>query len=288
MKLKKTYLFGIIAAASFMFSCEKDDEVKITPSSISNLSTFELPGQIGLTWEVPADSNYHYLKVSYFDHLLQKDVVRLASVYSDTLIVPDTRAKFGEYSFSVQPYSITNTPGTIQTIKGTSGAAPMVKTITGKAALTTTIDQISTNSQEPSEGPIKNLLDKTPSTYFHTIWSLGNKPWPAWIQVDLGKEVDGFSFDYTNRQNSNGKPSVIEVYASTNGETWKLMETISSGLPSTSGSTYASASIVPADDMKIRYVRITVTKTHDNGGFFNMADLSLNEVFVTIVDPEAE
>lgn len=288
MKLKTRYLLGIIAAATFMVGCEKNDEVIINPSSISSLSTFDLPGQIGLTWEVPADSNYHYLKVSYFDHLLQKEVVRLASVYADTLIIPNTRAKYGEYAFTVQPYSITNTPGEIQSIKGLSGAAPMVKTITGKAALTTTIDQISTNSQEPSEGPIKNLLDKTPSTYFHSIWSLDDQPWPAWIQVDLGKEVDGFSFDYTNRQNGNGKPTEIEVYGSTDSENWILMETIASGLPTTSGSTYASASIVPVDDMKFRYVRLSVTKTNDNGGFFNMADLSLNEVFVTIVDPEAQ
>lgn len=286
MKKNITSLFIITLLTFGLFSCDKEDKNVVYPSDISNIATFELPGQIGLTWDVPADSNYFHIKVSYFDHLLQKEEVRLASVHSDTLIIPDTRAKFGDYTFYLQPFTKGNTAGQVQSVIAKSGKAPQVKTLAGKDALKTIASQLSTNAQEPSEGPIAGLVDGKNDTYFHSAWSI-DAEWPHWIQVNLTESIDGLALNYVNRNNSNGKPSVIDVMISEDGENWILLQTLKN-LPSASASTYSSPSMIPVEDIKIRYVRFVVKECSGGNEFFSMAELNIEKVLVTIIDPEAE
>lgn len=286
MKRNITSLFIITLLAFGLFSCDNEDENVVYPSDISNIATFELPGQIGLTWEVPADSNYYYVKVSYFDHLLQKEEVRLASVNSDTLIIPDTRAKFGDYTFYLQTVTKGNTAGQVQSLIGKSGKAPQVKTFAGKEALTTTADQLSSNAQEPTEGPIANIVDGKNDTYFHSAWSISVE-WPHWIQVDLKEDIDGLALNYVNRNNANGKPSKIDVMVSNDGQNWILLQTLTN-LPSAAASTYSSPSMIPVENIKIRYVRLVVKECGGGNKFFSMAELKLEKVLVSIIDPEAD
>lgn len=83
--------------------CEKKEEM--IPSDITNLQTQSSPGQISLYWELPSDETIRYTKVSYYDKLQGKEVTRLASIYSDSLLIPNTRKNtvliHSQYSRSV-------------------------------------------------------------------------------------------------------------------------------------------------------------------------------------------
>lgn len=63
-----------------------------------------------------------------------------------------------------------------------------------------TLDMLSSNAVEPSEGSIANLLDDNIGTYFHTLYSKaspGGKP--HYLQIDLDEPVKLFSIEYTGR-----------------------------------------------------------------------------------------
>lgn len=288
MKKICIYIFTLVAVAAGLASCNDYQAVDYpaigseTPTAISNVVSTSLPGQIALKWKVPADSNYYFVRVSYFDHLTQKTITRVASVYKDTLLIPNTRAKFGEYEFKLQTFSRSNVGGEVVTAKAVSGIAPTVVTvIKNKIPLTAT--QLSTNAQEPTEGPIKNLLDNNMDTYFHTAWSV-NIPGPHWMQVDLTKTTSSFQFYFANRNNTSNKPQTIDVLGSVDGTSWQLVQTINQGMPTGAKSEYTS----PTINSTIPYskLRLVVQKTNNSSVYFTMSEFSVFEITTTIVDPE--
>ena len=64
-------------------------------------------------------------------------------------------------------------------------------------------DQLSTNAQEPSEGPIKNLIDGKGNTFFHTRWSSPQIELPHYIQIDFKEAHEDFAIYYQNRYGIN-------------------------------------------------------------------------------------
>ncbi|WGU70496.1 discoidin domain-containing protein [Capnocytophaga canimorsus] len=56
--------------------------------------------------------------------------------------------------------------------------------------ITLSENMLSTNAQEQSEGPIRNLIDGNAGTYFHSNWSNpGAINQPHYIQVSLNESV---------------------------------------------------------------------------------------------------
>ena len=106
---KNIFLLAVTLLLIGFASCSDEDTKPIIPSDVIDLSadTQDKPGYIVLRWATPDDNTIRYIKVSYYDYLLEQDVVRLASVYADSVLIPDTRKKFGEYEFKVQSYSET-------------------------------------------------------------------------------------------------------------------------------------------------------------------------------------
>lgn len=154
-------------------SCSSDED-GITPAEITNLTAESTSGRIVLRWDTPEDAGIRYIEVNYYDPLQKKDVMRTASIYADSIEIPDTRKKFGEYQFSVQTVSPTGDKSTVQTISKVS--EPALPTFVSTQIALTAAD-LSTNAQEPTEGPIANLLDGNTGTFFHTAWSV-NIPAP--------------------------------------------------------------------------------------------------------------
>lgn len=115
-----------------------------------------------LRWATPDDNTIRYIKVSYYDYLLEQDVVRLASVYADSVLIPDTRKKFGEYEFKVQSYSETGDAGNVQTIKAVSEPAPVQVVFGESKQIALTVDQLSTNAQEKRKVLSQTLLTEIP------------------------------------------------------------------------------------------------------------------------------
>ena len=156
-----------------------DDDKGTVPSPIKDVRSEERPGGIALFWTLPADKSVHYVKVSYHDHLLGIDEVRLSSC--DSILIPDTRARFGDYRFTIQPFSRTDNGGKTQTVTARSGRAPVTEQAT---RIILKAEHLGTNAQEPSEGPIANLIDGNTATFFHTAWSVAI-PGPHWRQIRL-------------------------------------------------------------------------------------------------------
>lgn len=91
--------------------------------------------------------------------------------------------------------------------------------------LVTNASQLSTNAQEPNEGPIENLVDGDLTTFFHTTWSSvlpADVVYPNLV-ADLGEAVQAVTLKYAGRYNvsSNGRPMTVHVYASETGNEWE-------------------------------------------------------------------
>lgn len=289
MKQIFKYTLSLVTATLALVSCSDYQAIEYPavgtdhPSSITNVETSPLPGKIALKWDVPADSNYYFVKVSYFDHLTQKNIARVASVYKDTMEIPGTRAKFGEYEFKIQTFSRANIGGEIATVRGVSGIAPAIVTIT-KTKIPLTAGQLSTNAQEPTEGPIANLIDGNANTFFHTRWSSPQIDMPQYIQVNLNEPHQNFQFYYQNRNGSQVGAEILEVQISNDGQTWETLTKISSGLPSASKAEYTSEIFQPAHSFT--YFRYNVLQTYGSKKYFNMAEFALYNVVINTYDPE--
>lgn len=135
-------------------------------------------------------------------------------------------------------------------------------------------DMLSTNAQESSEGPLQNLVDGNPATYFHSSWSVAI-PETHYFQINLKNEIKTCQFTYQNRNNANGKPQDVTIFVSKNGSDWVELVNIQSGLPTGAASTYTSG--IYTSESSFKYFRFSVNRT--NGGsaptFFSLATFDL-------------
>lgn len=292
LKMKRIlYLIAIVASFT-LASCSSDDVAPITPSNISNIASEALPGQIKLTWDVPADKNLDYVQISYYDHLEKKEMLRLASVYSDSIIIPNTRAKYGDYNFTFVPVSSTKTYGTPTQFTAKSGPAPTT-TIVDVMPLNLKAEDLFTDAQEPSEGPLANIIDGNVGTFFHGAWSVDFGPLPHYIVVKLPRKVDLFRFSYTTRNAAaaGNHPKEMNIYVSNefDGTTYDVsgLTPIAelTDLPNGAAQSYTSDNL-QLDD-RYQYVWFQVRSTHGNTKYFAMSVLNISEVELHITNPEA-
>ena len=110
----------------------------------------------------------------------------------------------------------------------TSGYSPLLPTYTIGSNILTSADQLSTNKQETSEGPISNLVDGNKNTYFHSTWNVNNEDKAyAYLQIDLKGAHKDLLLDYTKRYNftaNKGYPIQFHVFATNtpnDEESWK-------------------------------------------------------------------
>lgn len=289
MKLLKTYATIVIAALA-LAGCDDNFETMTeadgwagSPSPVSAISAEAFPGQIVLHWAVPADSSYYLLKVKYYDHLSGKEVHRVVSVYQDSMLIDNTRQKFGDYDFTFQTFNASNVGGEVQNFSAVSGPAPITETIT-TSTIALTASQLKTNNQEPSEGPIANLIDGNAGTFFHTRWSSPQIPMPQYIQIDLNQPIDDFQFWLKNRSGSQQAPKIVEIQISNDGATWETIETISTGLPSAGGAEYTSVIFRPGHSFS--HFRYNCLETFDKRNYFNLAEFRLYDVNIQVYNPE--
>ncbi len=294
MNFNLKYTIGICIIA-FLISCDdKINEFEVDtnsgyPANIesSAVKTEALPGQILLKWEA-LEADYSYLQIKYYDPWQKKDIYKIASKGTTEVLIENTLARFGEYSFYFQTFNSQHQGSEIMEIKAVSGAAEASYTEKSRTKVDLLAEQLSTNAQEPSEGPISNLIDGKPGTFFHTRWSSPQKPLPHYIQIDFEEEHQDFAIYYQNRTDntwtSDGRPSVVELQISTNGEDWKTVETLT-GLPTNHSSTYTSDYIISGE--KYKSFRFLVTTTSGNTSYFNLAEFAFYDVDIEVYDPES-
>lgn len=258
-----------------------------TPSKVSNIIAESMPGAIKLKWEVPADSNYYFLQIKYYDHLTGENKAAIATAKTDELIIHNTLAKFGKYEFSFQTFNDRKEGSEVQLLEAFSGKAPKQENIQA-TKIKLKPENLSSNAQEPSEGPISNLLDGNGNTFFHTQWSGGNArpPLPHYMDIKLDEPLTDFRFYYLNRNGSEAAPEHVDIFVSNDGEQWNKLTKITGGLPSGSRGEYTSE--ILHSETPFTYLRWSVTQVYGMKGYWNMAEFSLYDIKIEIIDPEED
>ncbi len=276
-------IFNLLCLLQLLAAGCNDNDTGTIPSPLKNVHSEERPGGIALFWTLPTDKSVYYVKVSYHDHLLGMDEIRLSSC--DSILIPDTRAKFGDYRFTIQPFSRTDTGGESQTVTARSGRAPVTEQAT---RIILKAEHLSTNAQEPTEGAIANLIDGSTATFFHTAWSQ-YIPAPHWLQIRLPETLtEGYwRFWYAPRNNARQKPTDFDILVSEGGSDWTLVKKFTQeadGLPVTASDAYTSPNLLVTQPFD--HIRMVVNAVNTGEVFFTMSEFQLWQVMV--VDPEAE
>ena len=285
-KLSKFLAIGLLGV--FAASCSSNDETSIIPTDITNLRAESTPGRIVLRWDTPADaSTIEYIQVNYYDHRSKMDSKRLASIYADSIEIPDTRKRYGTYDFVVKTVSPSGAFGTEHEISYTSEAAQ--KTWKNPSQYPLAASMFSSNAQEPTEGPVSSLVDyDNASSFFHTAWSQ-DIPGPHTLTISFPETIDkAFYFWYSPRNNGNNKPTNFDLMGSMTGneDDWFLIKNFTKeadGLPTTSTGTYTSP-VLYGDETPFKYLKMVVNATNNGSVFWTMGKFK----FYTYeaVDPE--
>lgn len=294
---KKILFFSIISLVSFLLTSCNDDKDEIQPSNISNIRAEKLDGGIMLRWDVPSDSNYYYVEVTFEDPWRNKTRIRKSSIYTDSVAIWGLLERFGDYKFTLQTYSSTFTPGKVETFSATSGARSASYAAGADMQIALAAKNLSTNAQEPNEGPIANLLDDDASTFFHSAWSI-TKPTPHYLQVDLDQPLTegGFKFKYRTRNSGSGCPQIIDVAVSDDGTNFVDIATLTAtddDLPvgksvEFTSKTFNLYELLPDESFfQPKHIRLSVKKTNSGEmSWFCLSDFWFWESKIVVFDPE--
>ena len=150
-----------------------------------------------------------------------------------------------------------------------------------------TADMLYTNkpSQNSSES-LANLLDSNPRTIFHSTWGNANNATVnvnTYITIDLPEALDKIQIYYQCRNSIGYNPLIWEVYASNDGDTWKLVRTldyITDNMPiNGSGQEFTSSTI----DLGGSYSKLKIVQTL---GEYSKNHLVLSELRIKKVTEE--
>ena len=256
--------------------------VTTAPTAIpaSSISSEALPGQIKLTWTAPAEDAFEYMQIRYNDPLAKEDVCLIVSPGTTEMLIDETRARFGDYTFYFQTFNVNGEGSAVTEIKAQSGAAP---TTEQRTEVILSGDQLSSDCPEPTEGPISNLVNGNLNDFFHVRWSSPQEPLPHYIQIDFKEEHQDFAIEWWDRivGNSDGFPTKAEVQISQDGEVWTTIATLEN-LPAGSGVHYESETFNPG--MSFSHFRLNVLEATVTSNYFHMAEFKFYDV--EIYDPE--
>lgn len=293
-RIQKYFLMGTMAFAMGLTSC--NDEEGIAPSA--DLKAFNFvsepgEGEITIKWDVPASNpGFMYMTMVYTDPRDKVTRCKSISPYTEEIVIPNTRARYGDsYSFTFTPYSETDTPGESFTLD---------KCKSGKAKATTTIEKVpvkivkySTNAQEPQEGPLDNLFDNNPSTFFHSQWSNGGGPANHWVTLELGEEVKRFEIATVNRVGGgNNNPREVKLYrlASMDDKEFDINSPFASYKHEKIAQGEEFFKMIPAldkDELEtpVKYLRYLAKSSTQ---FWHLAEMKINKVILHKFDPETD
>ena len=287
-------MMGALALAIGFTSCNDDDDVVVPTADLASFNFTHEPGEgeITLKWNVtPETAGFMYMKMVYTDPRDKVTRTVTISPYTTEIVIPNTRARYGaNYSFTFTPYSETDTPGTSFTLDNCRS---------NPAAATTTVERIplailnySTNAQEQTEGPLKDMFDNNTSTFFHSSW---HEPSPEnhWVTVELAEAVDRIEIVTVNRNNGGAHPSLVKLYnvASLNQEETDLENPIyqyEHKNRAASGEFQQMCPIQsePAFKEPVKFLRYLAK----GGGnkFWHLAEFSVKKVVLHKYDPETD
>lgn len=288
--MKKIIYFVTIAL--IIASCKKEVATPLnTPTAVSNVLVQPRIGGALLRWNVPADSNYTYLEVAY-DRNGTKRIIPV-SKYTDSLLVTGLLNKL-DYTFTITSVN----RDASQEVKGSPQTSPTIKSIRRPDEVTYFSDNLTkvtvpasalvAYTQEPTEGPIANLVDGNINTYWHSAWSSGVAPLPHWIQITMPAPVTIGLIKYWFRQNNTdvaGRPTQIGLETSDDGVTWIRVFTSANNLPTDNPTVGKTLSF--GKNFTSRYFRVMILA---NGGktYTHLGEMEFYTMAFATVDKEKE
>ena len=162
--------------------------------------------------------------------------------------------------------------------------SPLLPTNSAGSNILTSADQLLTNKQETSEGPISNLVDGNKNTFFHSTWSAKNEDNAfAYLQIDLRDAYKDLLLYYSKRNGYGlqGLPTQFHVFATNtpNDEaSWK--DCGYSNQLSYYYDNQESGKTILNLDGDYQYIRLQVEKTGDMGQANGNLYFSLSELLI--------
>ena len=261
--------------SSFVVTITQEKFIPVPPENVLNPTTTPGAGFITVGWTLPENVNYTKLTISYFDQVFKENIVKTIDNNKLTQFkIENTFKAAGEYTFVIRTYGPTGMETEIPvTVKGTSDAMPDYFPVKLTAAM------LSSNAQEPNEGPIRNLLDGNINTFFHTAWSF-NISELHYFQIKLDKAMQNFDYNFYTR-NSGPAQAIkrMKIEVSSNGTTWTEVATHSYPQASAGGAKSDGAPV--SSDNPFTYMRFTPLARHNadpiGNSWFNMSVFNLFE-----------
>lgn len=284
--MKQKYLLTMALGLLLLGTTGCDDKldtfetvgVTTAPTAIpaSSISSEALPGQIKLTWTAP-EGSYEYVKIRYNDPLTKENVLLLVSNKTSEVLIDETRARFGDYTFSFQTFNVNGEGSEITEITAKSGAAPVT------VMETRITNGYSSDQPDDTEGNLGNAFDGDTGSFYSSQWHNSGTQFPSYIQIDLQEPCETFYMRYVNRTDdgwrTTGRPSTVDLQVSSDGESWETVEQLS-GLSNAAGSSYQTDYI---ECEPFTHFRFTVT-SNTGDGYFCISELEFYTV--EIYDPE--
>ncbi len=127
------------------------------------------------------------------------------------------------------------------------------------------------SSEEPGEGPAKNMVDGDQGTFWHTIYSITLAKYPHWVDFDAHEVKNMKGFTYLPRTDSaNGRVKDYEIFVSQDGKEW--------GEPVAKGTFNATADVKKVmfdKPIKARYIRFRALSEQRGNEFATAAEFGL-------------
>ena len=292
MKKLAFFITGLMALST-LASCSDDEQSY--EGQVSNLTAEAREGAIKLSWDVPTDPDFMYVKIQYYNIRQKKEFTCTTSAYVDTLLVDGLLARDGEYNFKLT--AVGNNGGEGQTVETSCTALPVQPVVTWNnkeledVAIVMDMPRTPwTNAQEPWEGPLENLFDGDTGTFFHSPWSYDHD-FPQWIEFELTEAVNGAQVFTSNRGNGNngGSPNHVQILASNDQENWTQVYEFY-GKEDIPNKTQYKSPVINCGDTKYKYFRYNVLSSNAGGLWWNLSEMSWKfyEVTKSIYDPENE
>ena len=140
----------------------------------------------------------------------------------------------------------------------------------------TSADQLSTNAQEPSEGPIANLIDGDKGTYFHSTWSTESDP-VHYLQVALSEPLQNISLYWSKRStNNNNRPARVTILGSNDGAQFDSIMVLQDDLPSAAAQPDYFSQVLNLGKA-YSHLRFRVDSTNTNSKFFTMSEFAITK-----------
>lgn len=264
--------------SSFVVTVTQEKFIPVPPENVLNPTTTPGAGFITVGWTLPENLNYTRLTISYFDQVFKQQVVKTISDNKLTQFKIDNTFKAaGEYTFTIRTYGPTNMETEAPVVvSGVSDVMP------DYFKVNLTADMLSTNATEPSEGPIRNLVDGNINTYFHSKWSNPPVGAPHYFEIHLTKPIQEFDYNFVTRHNGDGGGDVkrmkIEV-SNDNGSTWKEAAVHSYTMPGSRGQQVNGQPASASNPFSRMRLTPLARRSADpiNNSWFNMAEFRLFE-----------